>query len=229
MVRIIAHRGASATEPENTLRAFRRARQLGADWVELDVRRTADGALAVHHDAHLHDGRALVEVAAADLPGDVPLLADALDACEGMGVNIEIKNQPGEPDFDPQERLAAAVAALLAGRRDRPPVLVSSFRLETIDRVHALDPLVATGWLVVDVPDPAATAAMLRERGHVALHPWYPEVDQALVDCCRRAGLDVNAWTCDDPAELRRLAGLGVAGICTNVPALAVAELRPAR
>src|SRR3954452_22090130 len=94
--RIFAHRGASARYTENTVSAFQGARDLGADWVELDVRRTADGSLAVHHDAHLPDGRRIVELHAADLPDTVPDLAGALDACEPLGVNVEIKNLPGD-------------------------------------------------------------------------------------------------------------------------------------
>ena len=91
-VQVIAHRGASRAERENTLEAFRRAGLMGADAVELDVRRTADGAMAIHHDASLSDGRLICELQSTDLPTHVPLLSAALDACEGMWVNIEIKN-----------------------------------------------------------------------------------------------------------------------------------------
>src|SRR3954453_22244315 len=69
---VIAHRGASAAFPENTVEAFEGASRLGADWVELDVRRTADGLLAVHHDARLGGGRAVVELPASALPASVP-------------------------------------------------------------------------------------------------------------------------------------------------------------
>ncbi|MFM9131198.1 MAG: glycerophosphodiester phosphodiesterase, partial [Actinomycetota bacterium] len=65
---IIAHRGASRAETENTLAAFRTAGRMGADAVELDVRRTLDGAMAVHHDDHLADGRNIVDLDAAELP-----------------------------------------------------------------------------------------------------------------------------------------------------------------
>src|SRR5256885_6732148 len=106
---IIAHRGASAAYRENTVAAFRGAGPLGANWVELDVRRTADGALAIHHDAHLPDGRAVVDLAAADLPSPVPSLADALEACAPLGVNVEIKNSPQDVDFDPAAALVEPV------------------------------------------------------------------------------------------------------------------------
>ena len=106
MTRVIAHRGASAAAPENTVEAFRLARTLGADWVELDARRTADGRVIVHHDAVLPDGRVIVELDRADLPPSVCDLSDALDACHGMSVNIEIKNWPADPDFDEDEFLS---------------------------------------------------------------------------------------------------------------------------
>ena len=133
MTRIIAHRGASRAEPENTLAAFRRAGEMGADGVELDVRRTADDRLVVHHDATLPDGRVIRTVAAADLPDSVPTLAAALDACADMFVNVEIKNSPDDPDFDPTEWVAHRVIAELATRTPHSRWLISSFRLETVD------------------------------------------------------------------------------------------------
>ena len=69
--------------------------------------------LIVHHDPVLADGRAIVGLPRDALPGHIPTLADALDACAGAIVDIEIKNLPGEPDFDPSDRLADAVVALL--------------------------------------------------------------------------------------------------------------------
>ena len=122
---VIAHRGASATFPENTLEAFRGAAEQGADWVELDARRTADRSLVVHHDALLPDGRPIVELAAADLPPSVPTLAGALDACAGMGVNIEIKNNEPDPDAEVEEFVAEETVALLAQRGGGDEVLIS--------------------------------------------------------------------------------------------------------
>ena len=82
-VAVIAHRGASAAAPENTLAAFDLARRMGADAVELDVRRTRDGVLVVHHNPGLADGRHIRDTDAADLPATVPDLGAALDACAG--------------------------------------------------------------------------------------------------------------------------------------------------
>src|SRR4051812_39413617 len=113
MVQVLAHRGASRAAPENTVEAFLVAKAMGADGVELDVRRTSDGPLVVHHDPRLRDGRAIIELHAATLPVHVPRLHDALDACAGMWVNVEIKNDPLEPDFDPTDSIADDVIGAL--------------------------------------------------------------------------------------------------------------------
>ena len=220
MTLVIAHRGASAAEPENTVAAFTAARKLGADWVELDVRRTGDAALAVHHDAHLPDGRELVRLPAADLPDAIPSLEEALDACGPLGVNIEIKNDPRDPDFDDTELVAREVAALLDRRADTDEVLVSSFHEPTVERVRRLDPGVPTALLVFD-PGGPAVVERVAGGGHVALHPYESFADAVLVEAAHDAGLAVNVWTCDDPERMRVLADLGVDGIVTNVPDLA--------
>ena len=96
-VAVQAHRGSpdpAAGYRENTLEAFARARALGADGVELDVRLTADGGLAVHHDPVIDGVGPSTSWPPPNCPTHVPLLADALDACTGMVVNIEVKNLP---------------------------------------------------------------------------------------------------------------------------------------
>ncbi len=222
---VIAHRGASRAAPENTVAAFRLARELGADMVELDVRRTADGTLAVHHDPVLPDGRPLVGLARGELPGTVPDLAGAVEACEGMGVNIEIKNWPDDPDFDPAERLAEAVAEFVSRHRLHGRAVVSSFHLPTIDRVRSLDPAIPTAWLVVGFGDVTDGLATLVGHGHRILHPHHRAVTEELLERCRDEGVRVNTWTLDDPDRMRELARWGIDGICTNVPDVAVAVL----
>lgn len=223
-VQVLAHRGASRRERENTLVAFAAAASLGAHAVELDARPCADGSPVVHHDARLADGRALCEVARRDLPGWVPTLAEALDACAGMWVNVEVKNDENEPDFDPADRFMERVAAELRGRGEDGRWLVSSFRRATIDASRALQPGVATAWLTVDVPaDGAASlAADLRAAGHAALHPWVGSLTREVVAAMHAEGLSVNPWTCDDPARMSEIVGWGVDGICTNVPDVAL-------
>ena len=220
---IIAHRGASAAFPENSLEAFRGARGLGATWVELDVRRTADGRLAVHHDAHLGDGRAIVALTAAELPSAVPSLAEALDACAPLGVNVEIKNSPNDVDFDPSAALVAPVVADI--RAASVAVLVSSFHPPTLDRVREVDPSIETAQLTFDLSDPVRTIERAVAAGHVAVHPFDVTVTPDLVALAHDAGLQVNVWTVDDPARMVALAEMGVDGIVTNVPDVAAKAL----
>ncbi|MEY2400248.1 MAG: glycerophosphoryl diester phosphodiesterase [Ilumatobacteraceae bacterium] len=220
MVEVLAHRGASNLERQNTIEAFRLAGNMGADAVELDVRRTSDGSLVVHHDPTLADGRAIVDVRAADLPGYIPPLQAALDACSGMWVNVEIKNDPSEPDFDPIDRIADRTVAELLARGEDDRWLISSFRLETIDRCRALAGSIRTAWLVTEVPDDVI--ATMVGRGHAALHPWVGILRRSHIDVCHGAGIQVNTWTCDDPVRIAELVDWGVDGICTNVPDVAL-------
>lgn len=228
MTRVLAHRGASAVRPENTLDAFLEARRMGAHGVELDVRRTADGALAVHHDAAI-EGLGLVrDLTVADLPTRVPLLDAALDVCEGMVVNVEIKNLPIDPDFDPSCAVASAVAACLTSPgRLVSTFLVSSFHLDTLDAVRAIEPSLATGWLTISGYDQSRAAASAAERGHDALHPHESAVTPALVTEAHALGLAINTWTVDDPERAVLLAEWGVDAVITNVPDVILAALTP--
>ena len=219
---IWAHRGASRAKPENTIEAFLAAKALRADGVELDVRRTRDGAMAIHHDATLPDGRVLCETDVADLPPSVPLLDAALEACAGMLVNIEIKNVPVDVDFDPDERMASAVVGLVTDLGLRDEVLVSSFSLDTIDRVRTLDPAIATGYLLSARWDQVQSLQRAVDAGHGAIHPMDPVVNAELVRRAHDAGVRVNTWTVDDPDRMRWLADeCGVDAIITNVPDVA--------
>lgn len=226
---VMAHRGASRAEPENSVAAFRRAGVMGAQAVELDVRRTKDGVLVVHHNPALDDGRNICEMVAADLPEEIPTLDQALDACRPMWVNVEIKNDSSEPDFDPDDTIADATISCLM-RRDEGDDrwLISSFRRSTVDRCHQLHPAIATAWLTVAVPDDdiETVAHDLASSGHQALHPWVGALNRHAVETCHRHGLQVNTWTCDDPERMKELIEWGVDGICTNVPDVALEVLQ---
>jgi glycerophosphoryl diester phosphodiesterase len=224
---IVAHRGACRVAPENTIEAFVAAKELGADGVELDVHRSADGVLVVHHDAFAGDfilAEHPLPVIRERLP-HVPTLEEALDAGAGMLVNVELKNLPGDADFDPTERAAAELVELLHERAGRDRVLVSSFNLATIDRVRALDPDLATGFLTLRGFHPLEGVAIARDRGHGAIHPDVRSLPGAtagrVADRAHEVGLAVNVWTVDEPDEIRRLAAAGVDAIITDVPDVA--------
>jgi glycerophosphoryl diester phosphodiesterase len=215
---VLAHRGANRLAPENTLPAMREAVDRGADGVELDVHRTADDALVVRHDAETPIGR-LGELTAAELGGalpDVPTLAAVLDVCRGHLVNVEIK--------DPDPRAAEALVDLLAARSAASDdVLVSSFDLATVDRVHTLAPDLPTGFLSFGL-DPHAALAIAVEHGHTAVHPdvWtLVNIDVvAFVTRAHDLGVQVNVWTVNDAAQLERLRDAGVDAVITDDPEL---------
>jgi glycerophosphoryl diester phosphodiesterase len=217
---VLGHRGASAASPENTPEAFALADDMGADGVELDVRRVADGRLLVAHDP-LPESPAEIDALG------LSTLDEVLDACgDRMLVNVEIKNWRTDAGYDPTMSMVAPVIDALrrrgAGARGR--WLISSFSWSTVAACRELAPDIATACLTSGPVD-QATIEQIAAAGHAALHPWEPQVDDALVERCHRAGLAVNTWTCNDPARLVALAGLGVDGVCTDVPDVALVAL----
>ena len=222
---IFAHRGVSVEFTENTLDAFTAAGERGADGVELDVHRLGDGRLVVHHDAHLADGRAIIDLDRAALPEAVPTLAEALEACAGLRVNIEIKNIPGEPDFDDTGLVAAGVVDLVRAMGVVDQVIVSSFNYDDIVRVRALDAEIPTGWLVLGVDDVETLLGHVVADRHTALHPPAEVTTPDVVDAAHRAGILFNTWTVDDPTRIVELATAGVDAVITNDPATARSAL----
>ena len=228
---VLAHRGASAAEPENTLLAFRRAKAMGAHAVELDVRLCKSGEMIVHHNPVLANGRQIIVLDKDELPDHICTLEEALDACEDMWVNIEIKNDASEPDFDPAERLAGKMVAMLRGRGTPNQWLISSFRRQTIDAVHSLWPELPTAWLTTTVEDAQAenVAADLRASGHCALHPSVKRLTRHVIDTMHLHGLSVNTWTIDNPVRMAELLEWGIDGLCTNKPDVALEVIAKSR
>ena len=222
---VIAHRGASTDFPENSLDAFSGAFDQGADWIELDVRRSKDGVLVVHHDAHLVDGSLIRDLDSDCLPEGVPSLAEAFEASESMGVNIEIKHLPGEPDFDEVDLVCEAVVGLVRAYKPADKILVSSFDMNAINRIKETDPLIATGWLVAERSDGIQILDRVKAHNHSSINPWDDLVDESLIEQAHSRGLKVNVWTVDDESRILQLSEWGVDGIITNLPGLAVEVL----
>ena len=228
MTLVLAHRGATGDGPhppppgagENTVAAFAAARRVGADGVELDVRRCADGALVVHHDPDIEGVGPIAETPARALPAHVPLLGAALDACVGMLVNVEVKS-------DGDDFLPRTVAAALAARGGVDRVVVSSFDRACVDAVRAADPDLAVAWLLGWTADWRAALAIAADRGDEGVHPFVTLVDAELVALAHEAGLAVRVWTVNEDRDLRAMAGLGVDAVITDRPAAALAVVRP--
>jgi glycerophosphoryl diester phosphodiesterase len=227
---VLGHRGASRRARENTLEAFAWARSVGADGVELDARRTADGVAVVHHDPQV-EGYGLVRARPfADLRAaqpHVPTLDEALDALTGLVVNIEMKCLPWEPDADPDGELAALVVQAVAGRGAHDRIVVSSFDLAALGSVRALDARLPTGWLTHRQPV-EQTAPIAAERAVAWLHPDRAAVVGDPQRACRLVhdlGLRIDVWTVNEPDEIRAFADAGVDALITDVPDVARATV----
>ena len=241
---VVAHRGASSTQPENTLTAFDAALRAGADVVELDVRLTADGVPVVLHDADVAvttDGNGWIheltldQVKALDAGRGsgtterIPTLEEALDVAAGHGgaVNLEIKNLPGEPSFDsPEESILLAAFETVGASRFRGPLLVSSFNWFTIERSKEVAPAVPTGFLSIAVVDAHAALVYTRQHGHDFVLPQTGALmaaGETLVEQAHEAGVRVGTWVADEEAELETLFTWGVDAVASNDPVLAIA------
>jgi glycerophosphoryl diester phosphodiesterase len=214
-----AHRGSpdpSSGVLENTIDAFVRSARLGADGVELDVRLTRDGALAVHHDPVIPDAGPVADLDVCELPAHVPLLDAVLDACTGLTVNIEIKNLPSEPGFDAGEQLALAVGALLIERGTPENILVSSFWPPSLDAVMGCDTEISTGLLVPAWFGAEEALELAIDHGLGALHPEVSLLSPELVLAAHHAGLTVAAWTVNELTALRSALDWGVDTVITD-------------
>jgi glycerophosphoryl diester phosphodiesterase len=228
MTRVIAHRGASAYAPENTLPAFELAARQGADMIELDVQRSADGVLVIFHDdtTERWDGRArlasactLAELLALDIGG--AKIATLAETCvfareQGMRMNVELKGAG----------FGAAVAHMLRAERVEELVLISSFVEAALMEFAAASPTLPRAYLMgTETYNPAVRAregwpfGALQRTGSAAWHPSYElPLLTWLIPRVRKAGFQVNVWTVDDVTWMRKLVALGVEGIITNTP-----------
>lgn len=221
MTAVWAHRGAAGADPENSLGAFAAARRLGADGVELDVRRCGDGTLVVHHDAAVGGLGPLDRLLPDQLPPHVPTLDAALGACRGLLVNVEIKNTPGDPGYEPDQRIAADTAVAVEEAGMTGDVVVSCFETPTLDAVRRADPRLRLGWLLPFTAEAPRAVARAAEAGYEALHPFVAGVDEALVAAARGVGLDLHVWTVNAEGDLERMGALGVAAVITDRVAIA--------
>jgi glycerophosphoryl diester phosphodiesterase len=224
---VVGHRGAPRLAPENTPACFAAAAEAGASWVELDVRRCADG-LVVCHDPALTDLRPLLDLGEQDLRvRGVWSLAEVLEGMPaGLGVDVELKNMPQDPDYDEQHGMAPEVARLVRRAAERRPVFVSSFNPFMLTAIAVQAPEIPLGLLHGDTLRAPAGLALAQELGAAVLCPQdaAPGLDAELVAAAHRAGIAVMVWTVDDLGRARSLAEMGVDAICTNEPA-ALAEM----
>lgn len=235
---VFGHRGASAYAPMNTLPAFELAAEQGADGIELDVWLCADGEqLVILHDAtvdHTTNGSGSVfaksfsELRALDASYrfeqyrgvKIPTLDEVFQAVgRRLLVNVEIK-----ADLRMLPGTERAVADCIRRHGMSQRVIVSSFSAQVLKNFRTEMPEVPIGFLYADETPPSEWD-LIASVPHEALHPHYPLIDEALMQRTRSAGQIVNTWTVNDPERAVSLAGMGVAGIITDMPDKMLAAL----
>lgn len=231
--RVIGHRGAAASAPENTLAGFRRAAALGVTWVEFDVKLTADKVPVLVHDDSLKrtTGR---DVPLSDVPFDdlgafdagawfsadfagepIPSLEQALMLFLELGQhpNIEIKPSPGQ-ETATVERTLAVLERLWPA--DKPAPLISSFAIESLEALQRLAPALPRGFLFETLPsDWAQTSTRL---GFATIHHNSETVTAAQVAETKAAGYGLVVHTVNEPERARELVSWGIEAVITDAP-----------
>jgi glycerophosphoryl diester phosphodiesterase len=218
---VYAHRGAHLNTRENTLDAFREARALGVAGVELDVRRTADGALVVCHDPVV-ELMVIAHTNARDLPGFVPHLDQSLDELRGLCVNVEIKNSrdPSEPTYDDSGTFAQEVVACVRASHDTS-ILISCFDRATCRAVREAGNDLEVAWLLAK-GSLDEYFEIAREECFNALNPHFSMVTPGSQSRAAEWGLSLNVWTVNSARDLTAMGQAGVASVITDEPALAL-------
>jgi glycerophosphoryl diester phosphodiesterase len=218
---ITGHRGALGTEPENTLRSFRRAVADGCDEIELDLRVSADGELVIMHDATVDrttsgagevESLTLDEIRALDA-GDgeqVPTWAEAVAAVD-IRIQAEVKAEAAVPLLAQSLKSDPALAAR---------TVVTSFHPEILLAVRELFPEVETGHIFGRTPEIPEVIARTRAAGATWSMCGIAGLTAAGVAELRAADLKVTAWPVPDAAALAEATALGVDGITTDNPHL---------
>jgi len=226
---VIAHRGACAVAPENTMAAFRRAVAMGVDCIETDLHLSRDGRLIIIHDNTLNrttNGDGLVKNFtfnelrqldagkwfAPEFEGEtLPAVEELLDLAGQADISLylEVKGGAGYG-------VERAVISALRGRKEAKATVVLCFDASVLDRIHQLDRLLMTGLLFE-----SGGEDMVREAVRVGARQIAPRGDcvtPELIADAHRRGLKLVTWTINEPSQMRALANAGVDGIMSNYP-----------
>lgn len=242
--KVMAHRGASAYAPENSLFSFQKAIDMKAQGIELDIYETADGKLVIHHDNNIKRmSGAEVKISETSLDilrtynlngewGDkfgfvkIPEFKEVLDLFKNTDMTINIEMKDGSVNY------IKAIDSLVReyGMQDR--VIYSSFDHLKLTRIKEINPENKTGALYsFNMMYPWIYA---RVAGFTALHPSYNQIymyEELGIDYVKEAhahGILVNAWTANKPGIMRHLAEVGVDNIITDYPDVALEKIEEA-
>jgi len=229
-----AHRGASGWDrqyaPENTMPAFRKAVEMGADGIEFDVQMTKDGELVICHDERI-DRTArghgyikdftLVELKKIDFGKphveygfvEIPTLEEVLSFSQAFNIKLNIELKTGNIYYDKLEEKTVDMVSNF-GMEDR--VIYSSFNHYSLEKLRKYAPKVNIGMLMSDdyVRIPLDTDRL----GASAVHPPVGVITRDYVEQCHKHNIKVHTWTVDNPLLMERVVKMGVDAFITDCP-----------
>jgi glycerophosphoryl diester phosphodiesterase len=234
-IRNIAHRGASKIAPENTMAAFRKAAELGADAIELDAKLTADGVVVVLHDQtlerttsgigrlsrhtlkeikHLDAGKSFSETYRGER---IPTLEEVfMELGEILLINVELTNYATPFDSLPNEVIHLVRSFGLEQR-----VLFSSFNPLALIKAKRKAPEIPSGLLLLPLENRWIRNILRWIVPYNALHPEERLVTKRLIEREHAQGKTVNVWTVNEEKKMKDLVAIGVDGLITDVPDIA--------
>lgn len=232
---VYAHRGASGYAPENTIAAFKKAVELGAGGIELDVQITTDGHVVVIHDTTVDrtsDGTGnvkemtLAQIRSLDAGSwfsseyageKIPTLEEVMEFLKDKDIllNIEIKPTPVY-----NHGVEEKVEELIRKYKMKDQIIISGFCHRNLEAIKAIDPELKTGLLYTALLSETGWYAYM--VGAKAVHPNYNYLDEIVFKQCREYGIQINTWTVNKREDMEKLVKAGVDGIITNYPDIAL-------
>ena len=248
MTIVVAHRGASARAPENTMEAFRLGVEAGADAIELDVHVSADGQLAVIHDETLDRttdrtgsvaSQTMDEIRAADAGAEFPG-PNGDHPFRGRGLTVPTLPEvlawlPDDVGLVVEMKARATADAVVEAVRDHPVrssgrLVAISFDEHAIERVRELDREIKTGYLLVPTQPIEPALVWATEHGHTGVFPWEGDIGMDPLPLMARAnafGREIGCYVVNDPERMKHLAAVGLWGFVTDLPDVAREALGP--
>ncbi len=218
----IGHRGASGYAPENTLKSFQLAIDMGVDGIELDIQRCASGELVVFHDDTLQrltgapgyiEETTLANLRKLRVKGaePIPTLEETLRFIDQrVTLFIEIKSE------EAGSIAGAFMESFVASGLRYADFYLISFNHVILKRIRAVHPRIKTGAIIVSLP--ASLAAFGQECGATSINPAIAYITPELVEDARQRKLEIFAWTCNSARDIARAKALGVDGIMGDYP-----------
>ncbi|MGE7876234.1 glycerophosphodiester phosphodiesterase [Peribacillus muralis] len=238
-IKIFAHRGSKGTHPENTIAAFQKAAETGADGIEFDVHLSADGELIIIHDEtldrttsltgyvkdhsakELKTGDAGVKFSKEFLGERIPFLSEVFDWAKGNGLlmNIELKT-----DKLAYEGIEQKVIDAIRHHEMDQRVILSSFNHQSIEKVKLLAPDLERALLFEGLPE--NLEQILRDKQESGFHPDQNNLTEAASQIAKTLGYKIRPWVANDGGDILKLAGMGVDVIMTDFPEKALKALK---